>query len=78
MTKIKQHWEKTSPYGDYSMTNDRVNTRNNRNIHIIRKARALGLIGRHAGSKPIGRLVSSIRIFEVEARLHEEVKKAAA
>lgn len=78
MTKVKQHWEKTSPYGDYRMTKDRVNARNNRNIHIIRKARALGLIGRHAGSKPIGKLISSIRTFEVEARLHEEAKKAAA
>ena len=78
MAKVKQHWVKITPFGDYRMTKDRVNARNNRNIHIIRKARALGLIGKHAGSKPIGRLVKSIRTFEVEVRLHEEAKKAAA
>jgi hypothetical protein len=78
MAKVKQHWVKTTPFGDYRMTEDRVNARKNRNIHIIRKARALGLIGKHAGSKPIGRLVKSIRTFEVEVRLHEEAKKAAA
>ena len=78
MAKVKQHWVKTTPFGDYHMTEDRVNARKNRNIHIIRKARALGLIGKHAGSKPIGRLVKSIRTFEVEVRLHEEAKKAAA
>ena len=74
----KEHWVKTTPFGDYRMTKDRVNSRNNRNTHIIRKARALGLIGKHAGSKPIGRLLKSIRTFEVEVRLHEEAKKAAA
>ncbi len=78
MAKVKQHWVKTTPFGDYRMTEDRVNARKNRNIHIIRKARALGLIGKHAGSKPIDRLVKSIRTFEVEVRLHEEAKKAAA
>ena len=76
MAKVKQHWVKTTPFGDYRMTKDRVNAR--KDSHIIRKARALGLIGKHAGSKPIGRLVKSIRTFEVEVRLHEEAKKAAA
>ena len=74
----KEHWVKTTPFGDYRMTKDRVNARKDSSIHIIRKARALGLIGRHAGSKPIGRLIQSIRTFEVNTRLHEEAKKKAA
>ena len=78
MAKVKQHWVKTTPFGDYRMTKDRVNARNNRNTHIIRKARALGLIGRHAGSKPIGRLISSIKTFEIGIKLYEDYKKAMA
>ena len=76
MAKIKTHWEKKTPFGDYSLTKDRVNARNDRNKHIIRKARALGLIGKHAGSKPIDRLVQSIRTFEVNTDLHEKAKAA--
>jgi hypothetical protein len=78
MAKVKQHWVKTTPFGDYRMTEDRVNARKNRDIHIIRKARALGLIGKHAGSKPIGRLVKSIRTFEIGIKLYEDYKKAMA
>jgi hypothetical protein len=78
MAKVKQHWVKTTPFGDYRMTEDRVNARNDRNIHIIRKARALGLIGKHAGSKPIDRLIQSIRTFEVNTDLHEKAKAARA
>ena len=70
---MKSHWKKTSSYGDYRMTSDRVNARNNRNTHIIRKARALGLIGKHAGSKPISRLLNSIRTFEISNRTSKEV-----
>ena len=55
------------------MTTDRVNARNNRNIHIIRQARILGLIGKHAGSKPISRLISSIRAFEVNHKTSQKV-----
>lgn len=73
----KEHWVKTTPFGDYSMTKDRVNARKNRNTHIIRKARALGLIGKHAGSKPISRLIQSIRTFEVNTELREKAKAAA-
>ena len=70
---MKSHWKKTSSYGDYRMTTDRVNSRNNRNIHIIRQARVLGLIGKHAGSKPISRLLNSIRTFEVNNKTSQEV-----
>ena len=70
---MKSHWKKTSSYGDYRMTSDRVNARNNRNTHIIRKARILGLIGKHAGSKPISRLLNSIRTFEVNNKISKEV-----
>ena len=70
---MKSHWKKTSSYGDYRMTSDRVNARTNRNTHIIRKARALGLIGKHAGSKPISRLLNSIRTFEISNKISKEV-----
>ena len=70
---MKSHWKKTSSYGDYRMTSDRVNARNNRNTHIMRKARALGLIGKHAGSKPISRLLNSIRTFEISNKISKEV-----
>ena len=70
---MKSHWKKTASYGDYRMTTDRVNARNNRNTHIIRQARALGLIGKHAGSKPISRLLNSIRTFEVNNKISKEV-----
>ena len=55
------------------MTTDRVNARNNRNTHIIRQARALGLIGKHAGSKSISKLLNSIRTFEVNNKISKEV-----
>ena len=70
---MKSHWKKTSSYGDYRMTTDRVNARNNRNIHIIRQARTLGLIGKHAGSKPISRLLNSIHTFKVNNKTSQEV-----
>ena len=70
---MKSHWKKTSSYGDYRMTTDRVNSRNNRNIYIIRQARILGLIGKHAGSKPISKLLNSIRTFEVNNRTSKKV-----
>jgi hypothetical protein len=70
------NWVKTTPFGDYWDTPDRKFSREKKNIHIIRKARALGLIGKHAGSKPIGRLIQSIRTFEMTNALHEKVKKA--
>jgi hypothetical protein len=44
----------------------------------MRKARALGLIGKHVGSKPIDRLIQSIRTFEVNTDLHEKAKAAKA
>ena len=65
MAKIKTHWIKTTPFGDYNETLDRVNTRTNKNIHIIREARSLMLNGKHAGSKPINRILEGL------ARAHE-------
>ena len=55
------------------MTTDRVNARNNRNVNIIRQARTLGLVGKHAGSKPISKLLNSIRTFEISNRTSKEV-----
>ena len=69
MAKVKEHWIKTTPYGDYNETKDRVNSRTNRNIHILREALSISVSGKHRGSKPLGRLLKSI------ARAHEAMKK---
>jgi len=53
-------WEKTTPFGDYEITHDRLSSRTNRQVHIIREAKALGIIGKHAGSKPLHKLLKSI------------------
>lgn len=53
-------WEKTTPFGDYEITHDRLSSRTNRQVHIIREAKALGIIGKHAGSKPLYKLLKSI------------------
>ena len=63
----KQKWEKTTPYGDYSKTPDRINSRINKITHVIREARALGVVGKHVGSKPIEKLLQAI------ARAHEAI-----
>ena len=59
------NWVKTSPYGDYRETPDRKFSHEKKNVHIIRKSRALGICGKHAGSKPIARLLQGIRTFEM-------------
>ena len=60
MTENKKKWEKKTPYGDYSKTPDRINSRINKVTHIIREARALNVAGRHVGSKPIEKLLQAI------------------
>ena len=59
------NWVKTTPYGDYQDTPDRKFSNEKRNVHIIRKARALGICGKHAGSKLIDKLLQGIRTFEM-------------
>lgn len=56
----KKKWEKTTPYGDYSKTPDRINSRINKVTHIIREARALNVAGKHVGSKPLKKLLQAI------------------
>jgi len=56
----KQKWEKTTPYGDYTKTPDRINSRTNKVTHVLREARALSVAGRHVGSKPMGKLLQAI------------------
>ena len=56
----KKKWEKTTPYGDYNDTPDRKNSRINKVTHIIREARALNVVGKHIGSKPIEKLLQAI------------------
>lgn len=62
------HWEKTTPYGDYRETPDRLNSRTNAQTMIIREAKKLGVCGRRAGSKPVGRLLQGI------TRAHKALK----
>ena len=66
----KQKWEKTTPYGDYSKTPDRINSRTNKVTHIIREARVLSVAGRHVGSKPMGKLLQAI------ARAHKAMESS--
>lgn len=60
MAKIKTHWVKITPFGNYENTSDRQSAHTNAQVHIIREAKALGIIGRHSGSKPLHKLVRSI------------------
>ena len=65
-------WIKTTEFGDYRKTPDRIAARTNKNVHIIREARALFVVGKHAGSKPISRLLKGI------ARAHKVISAAKA
>lgn len=56
----KQKWEKTTPYGDYNKTPDRVNSRINKVTQVLREARSLNVAGKHLGSKPIEKLLQAI------------------
>ena len=58
MAKIKTHWVKTTPFGNYENTPDRNET--SAHTHIIREAKALGIAGKHAGSKPTSKLLKGI------------------
>jgi len=73
MAKVKTHWVKTTPFGDYNETPDRALARTERNIHIIREAKSLMLNGKHAGSKPIKRILEGLaRAHEAQAKDKEE------
>ena len=58
MAKIKTHWVKTTSFGNYEDTSDRSKT--SAHTHIIREAKALGIVGKHAGSKPTSKLLKGI------------------
>lgn len=69
-------WIKTTPYGDYKETKDRKNSRTNRNVHIIREAKSIMVAGKHAGSKPISRLLNGIaKAHEAKKDIKKEPKK---
>ena len=44
---------KTSEYGDYRLYKEK----NSRNASIVQEARKYRIVGKHAGSKPMGRLM---------------------
>lgn len=58
MAKVKTHWVKTTPFGNYENTSDRSET--SVHTHIIREAKSLGIVGKHAGSKPTSKLLKGI------------------
>ena len=77
MAKIKTHWIKTTSFGNWEDTPDRQASRTNAQVHIICEAKALGLIGRHGGSKPLHKLVRSIaRAHKVQYFTKPEEKVA--
>ena len=78
MAKIKTHWVKTTPFGNYENTPDRQDSRTNAQVHIIREAKALGIIDRHGGSKPLHKLVRSIARAHKTLHPTKPVKEEAA
>ena len=58
MAKVKTHQVKTTPFGNYENTSDRSET--SAHTHIIREAKSLGIVGKHAGSKPTSKLLKGI------------------
>ena len=70
MTESKKKWEKTTPYGDYTKTPDRINSRTNKVTHVLREARSLNVAGKHLGSKPMEKLLQAI------ARAHKAMESS--
>jgi hypothetical protein len=85
MAKIKTHWVKVTPFGNYKDTPDRNET--SAHTHIVREAKALGIAGKHAGSKPTSKLLkgiarahramapSEVMSHEEEIQMAEEMKE---
>ena len=69
MAKVKEHWVKITPYGDYNETPDRKNVRTSSITHILREAKSLLVSGKHRGSKPLSRILNGI------AKAHEAQKR---
>ena len=59
-------WKKTSEWGNYSDVSQSHKEGNLRHVSIVRQAKALGCVGKHAGSKPISKLLANIRIVEMD------------
>lgn len=75
MTEDKKKWEKKTPYGDYTKTPDRVNSRINKVTHVLREARSLSVAGRHIGSKPLEKLLQAISRAHKAAASSKEITK---
>lgn len=50
-------WKKTTPYGTYEKEKGVVD----KNKHILTQVKKIGLVGKHAGSKPISRINTMLR-----------------
>lgn len=70
MAKIKEHWVKTTPYGDYKKTKDRLSRRTDSITMILREVKALSIMGKHAGSKPLYKILRGL------AKAHEAISSA--
>jgi hypothetical protein len=68
------NWIKTSPWGNYLDPEQNHKPVNMRNQMIIRQVQALKLDGKHAGSKPIGRLLRNIRFYSRTLNMMFELK----
>ena len=64
------HWIKTTPYGDYRKTKDRLSKRTNPITMILREVKALNIMGKHAGSKPLRNILRGL------AKAHEAMSSA--
>lgn len=69
-------WTKTSPWGNYLDSEQNHKPTNMRNEMIIRQAQNLHLDGKHAGSKPIDRLLRNISFYsKAMAKIKETASK---
>lgn len=73
MAKIKEHWVKTTPYGDYNETPDR---KSSGKLMIFRQAIKLGIVGKHVGSKPLKRLLKGLARVNEDTQNLKKIEKA--
>ena len=70
MAKIKTRWTKITPFGDYKETKDRTPKAKERMRSILCEVRKLSVAGKHAGSKPLSKLLRGL------AKAHEAISKS--
>ena len=68
------NWIKTSPWGNYLDPEQNHKSVDKRHEMIIRQVQSLHLNGKHAGSKPISRLLRNISFY---SRAMAKIKETA-